>query len=89
MQRFRTTGWRRLSICNAVNGTLLKRIYPFATLDHKLLTILESYIISLKADNFIVSLCHWQLRPWLRLITLTRSPKPDSAIECAHYTTSH
>jgi hypothetical protein len=22
----------------------------------------------MKADNFFVSLCHWQLRPWLRLI---------------------
>jgi hypothetical protein len=41
-------------------------------------------IISVKADNFIVSLWHWQLRPWLRLITLTRSPKPDSTIKCAH-----
>jgi hypothetical protein len=27
-----------------------------------------------KADNFIVSLCHWQLKPWLRLIT----PHPQS-----------
>jgi hypothetical protein len=24
----------------------------------------RNYIISVKADNFIVSLCHWQLRPW-------------------------
>jgi hypothetical protein len=31
----------------------------------------------MKAHNFIVSLCHW-------LITLTRSPKPNSTIKCAH-----
>jgi hypothetical protein len=42
------------------------------------LRALHANIISVKADNFIVSLCHWQLRPWLRLITLTCSPKPDS-----------
>jgi hypothetical protein len=41
-------------------------------------------IISVKADNFIVSLCHWQLRAWLRLITLTRSPKPDSTLSVHH-----
>ena len=60
---------------------------PFSSINTKLVNqnknTIEVTIILVKADNFVVSLCHWQLRPWLRLIMLTRSSKPDSTIKCA------